>query len=67
MIVVLWVPDPPNIYLDSCKLVLPRQQIAQKGALHGFTNSVPKLALGKCLKPAISPFWREFFTVRVIQ
>ena len=32
MVVVLWVPDPPNIYLDGCKLVLPGQQMAQKGA-----------------------------------
>ena len=32
MVVVLWVPDPPNIHLDGRKLILPRQQMAQKGA-----------------------------------
>ena len=46
MVVVLWVLDPPDICLDGCKLVLPRQQMVQKGALCGFINCIPKLAFG---------------------
>ena len=56
MVVVLWVPDPPDICLDGRKLVLSGQQIAQKGMPCSFINCVPKLALRKCLKPAKSPF-----------
>ena len=29
-VVVLWVPDPPDIYLDGYKLILTKQQVVQK-------------------------------------
>ena len=66
-VVVLWFPDPPDICLDSQKLILTGQQPAQKGALCSYINCVPKLALGKCPKPGKSLFWRELLTVRVIE
>ena len=67
MVVVLWVPDLPDICLDSRKLVLTGQQMAQKGMLCGFINCILKLALGKCPKSTMSPFQRELLTIKVIQ
>ena len=55
-VVMLWVPDPPDICLDGCKLVLTGQKMVEKGVPCGFINCVPKLALGKCLRPAKSSF-----------
>ena len=40
MVVVLWVPDPPNICLDGHKLILLGQQMAQKGACHAASSTV---------------------------
>ena len=67
MVVVLGIPDPPDICLYSRKFILIGQQMVQKGLPCGFINCVPKLALGKCPKPIKSSFWRELLTVRVIQ
>ena len=52
MVVVLRVPDPLNIHLDSWQLIYTWQKAEQEGMLCGFTNCVPKLALRKCPKPA---------------
>ena len=45
MAVVFWVPDPPNVHLDSCQLIFTWQQVAQEGTPCSFTNCFPKLAL----------------------
>ena len=67
MVVVFWLPDPPNICMDSCQLIFKWQQAVQEGTLCGFTNGIPKLALRKCLKPAKCPLQSELLTFGVVQ
>ena len=63
---VLWVPDPSDVYLDGHKLIFTRQQVVQEGMLHGFSNFVPKLALRKCPKPVKCPMLMELLAIGVV-
>ena len=67
MVVVFWVPNPPDVHLDSCQFVFTWQQAAQEGALCGFTNCILKLVLRKCPKPVKCLIQRELLTIGVVQ
>ena len=59
---LLWVLDPPNVYLVHWELILTWHQVVQEGTQLSFPHSFPKLTLGQCPKPMKYPFWWQLLT-----